>query len=207
MLGEAEGLKGRGRVETLGNGCFHCLLKQRQAEQRCRVKQRLELVLARELALAQVHELQCGGECARSNLLELDRAGALLHRGGHEGTQIWRFGREDDAVGTEAPTFYLDLHVTQGLAPPHLREGFTEAVGGGVGGLHGQSFWRTGRGRPRSRGALPLLGGHRRVPSALPACTRPPCLPAPSLPAREDLRLTEQGRHFSGRQARPTKSK
>ena len=129
------------------------------------MKQGLELVLARELALVQVHELQCNRECTRANLLELDRPGALLHRGGHEGTQVWRFGRENDAVGTEAPTFNLDLHVAQGVAPPHLCEGFTEAVGGGVGGLNGQNFWRTGRGRRSWRGALPLLGGHRRVRS------------------------------------------
>ena len=76
------------------------------------------------------HELQRGGERVSRNLLKLDRPGALLHRGvGHDGIEVRRFGRDNVAVGHEAPTFDRELHVTEDLAPPHICEGFTEAVG------------------------------------------------------------------------------
>lgn len=123
-------MKGGGRLETLGDGCLHCRLERRYAKQGCGVKQRLEIVLARKRGLVRVHELQRGGERVSRNLLKLDRPGALLHRGvGHEGIEVRRFGRDNVAVGHEAPTFDRELHVTEDLAPPHICEGFTEAVG------------------------------------------------------------------------------
>ena len=94
------------------------------------MKQRLEIVLARKRRLVRVHELQCGGERVSRNLLELDGPGALLHRGvGHEGIEVRRLGRDNVAVGHEAPTFDRELHVTEDLALPHICEGFAEAVG------------------------------------------------------------------------------